>query len=166
MAKNYRQNKITSNGMKKLFPYILILIIFVGFLSPITYVDAQLSCTIKSAKFVPSGRQASDWYKSDNPPFVRVDVVTENCIEKLIRMTLIEIDSVSGITDDNTEINNRPITVETNSFSVNLQSGETGCNTLIGSEPECKYYLSFTGASNFSSQGKSEGELAYDCDGV
>ena len=41
MTKNYKQNKVTSNGMKKYLPYILMLIVLVGIFSPMTQVNAQ-----------------------------------------------------------------------------------------------------------------------------
>jgi uncharacterized membrane protein len=44
MTKNDKQNKITSNGMKKFLPYILILVMLAGFFSPAIKVSAD-SCS-------------------------------------------------------------------------------------------------------------------------
>lgn len=127
--------------------------------------NATFGCEILSATFNPPGDQAADWYKGENTTPVRVDVVTKNCVGTTVEISITEIDSATGIFDDDIhEIDNKPIVIPSNTFSVNLKAGESECETAItGNAPECVYYIRL---NNFSSKGKSRGELSYNCKGL
>ncbi|MDP2788705.1 MAG: D-alanyl-D-alanine carboxypeptidase family protein [bacterium] len=153
--------------MNKKFSYILILISLVGF-GFVFQVSAAEVCTIQSAKFTPSGTQAKGWYTDTYSPAVRIDVTGTNCADKTVEVSIVEIDSASGISDNYiSELNHKPVTFSSNnSFFINLVAGETKCDAFLNIGIDCKYYIkvSQTGKEDFKSDGNAGGNLNYDCD--
>lgn len=126
------------------------------------------SCTIQSAKFTPSGTQATSWYKDANPrKSVKIDVVgSAGCLDKEVEISIVEQDTLTP-NDDIAQLDNRPIRFTNGtSFSINLNAGETGCE--LEGNPDCNYFIQIYKLStpDFKSDGKSGGNLRYDCDGV
>ncbi len=155
--------------MSKISNYILIFVSVIVFVIGLNFsAQAAEKCTIQSTKFNPSGTQATSWYKGNNPPQIRIDVSTKNCIGKSLEISITEKDYL-GPDDDVTEIENRKISTTSDNFSLNYKTGESECETRIsGRLPECEYYVSITnisdGGADYSSEGKNE--LGYDCEGT
>ena len=139
-------------------------------------------CSVTSATFDPYSQQpdgyAQHFYLDNHHPGVTISLQTQNCGGKKIFVNLVEAGSSNAVHPVGVDpLDNKEYTVPTsNQFTINLGSGETKCYKI--DSPDCKYFIiagpqeynfwNFTFNSNlyFYSKDKTQGMLAYDCDGL
>jgi len=132
--------------------------------------QAEAACEVLSATFTPSGEQDDEWFKDDNKPAVTVNIKTKDCAGDPIEISIVEDDTI-GIDDD---VNDPPelddleiIVPPEEEVELKLRAGEDECDSFLGIF-DCDYYIKvdlFGAGNNYSSEGKDEGELQYECDG-
>jgi len=132
------------------------------------------SCLVSSAVWSVAGQTnvktlPSGWYSDDKPPAVTIDVLIKNCAGKIAEISIVEDDTV-GIDDDISELDDMEISIPDNNytFSITLTAGETECENFAGDNNDCEYFIKvdLAGAgNNFSSDGRTNGNLKYECDG-
>jgi hypothetical protein len=157
----------------------IISLVFLSAFSFLFFTNTQkasaASCTVESAKWNIATQPVinelpSDWYADENPPAVKIDAVLKNCEGEVAEISVVEDDTV-GIDDDITELDDMEIFVPTNdyAFSISLTAGETECENSLGSNNDCEYFIKvdLSGlTNNYSSDGKTNGNLKYECDGA
>ena len=170
--------------MKKILNFSLIIlgifILFFSFNNSTTAQSTNTPCKVKSAYFQPSGDQ-ENIFSDENKPEVKVVIETENCANKEIQFSLMEIDDLteqpcySGpgcVVDDSVISFNEidlPVPV-TNILEIFFKLGEDECEPAVG-QFDCRLYIEMDTSSGgltetYSSEGKADGELNYDCDTV
>ncbi len=141
---------------------------------------AENGCQIESAVFNPSGFQAGPdrdndgdpdgFYDegSDIVPGVSIIITTLGCAGEKIEFSLVEDDlGFSDDVDGSAFENHELIVPESNQIIIQAGAGEDECGIL--STPDCQYYLEVGPESDllswsYSSKGKPDGELSYNCD--
>lgn len=156
--------------MKKILNLSLIILgIFTLFFSFNNFTEAQSTsalCNVKSAYFQPAGFQNNGWYDDENKPTVKAVIETENCVGKEVEFSITStkdnVDTdVSGF--DNVDL---PIPA-TGLLEVTFKAGEDEC---FQNEPiDCNFYIDLDNSSggiesDYSSEGKPDGEISYNCD--
>ncbi len=128
------------------------------------------SCSVQSARFIPSGTQTGTWYNDTNKPDVIVDIKTIHCEDKTIEVSITEEDGVGGGDDDlsDSELDNRSITVPpSNHIIMHLKAGEEACETVATLGDDCNYYITISELDTpdyESNKGQAGGNLRYECD--
>lgn len=156
------------NNKNKIFIFLTILSLF-SFSFFINPTETKAECKIDSATFTEPGTKNDDWFvDGKNAPAVTVKVTATDCIGKTVEVSITEDDVVTN-DDDVDDLNMENIKVkftESNSFSMNYFAGETQCE--LEGEKDCNYFISVYEADggDFESNGKSGGNLNYDCDGA
>lgn len=155
--------------MKKILNFSLIILgIFTLFFSFNNSTKAQTSpvCKVKNAYFQPAGFQNNGWYDDENKPTVKAVIETENCsgkeVEFSITSTKDNVDTdVAGF--DNVDL---PIPT-TGLLEVTFKAGEDEC--FQNEQIDCNFYIDLDNSSggiesDYSSEGKPDGEISYNCD--
>ncbi|MFA6274478.1 MAG: Ig-like domain-containing protein, partial [Candidatus Paceibacterota bacterium] len=145
---------------------IILLGIFFGifyFFFFINTPSAQAICYVKSATFEPSGQQEAFWYKDDNSPHVKVNIDTQGCTEKKVKVSIAEHDGVGGY-DYISALKEYEVLVKNHSFVVDLLAGEEKCES--SQIPSCNYYIKVSSEdpTDYTSNNKPQGNLKYDCE--
>ncbi len=131
-------------------------------------------CKVVYANFSPSGETPkAGWYVKDKTK-VEINVRTENCVGEKIYLSLIEDDTGIGAGDylSDSKLEDREITVPSDSFTIVLSAGEEECESgLTGAIGyDCHYYFHIqagTGKPYTSwDDPNNEGQLYYECDGA
>lgn len=153
------------NKFLKLF-LLAILLSPVFLLSP--KVDAQTGdCDVVTVTTRTTRPLGPAFFNENNRPYFYIDIVTQNCMNESLEVSITE-DDVDGDPDDDVNdssgMDNRVINVNsstTNSFTLALIAGEDECEVTY--DPECAYHIeTWDDVDDFEWTQVS----GYDCDGV
>ena len=158
-----------------------------AFFGIIFFANAQTgSCEVTSAKFRTSSNvNQLTFYDEDNKPYVYMDIVSSNCIGQTLDFSITELDDEDGLDNINDDdingtggvcgnnnsscMDNRPITITENQFTLALISGEDECESNSFGV-DCNYYIRVEddvvgGVNDFLQLASLGGTLSYECDG-
>ena len=149
---------------------------------------AAYDCRVTNATFNPGLNKETHtldenlsagqrFFLDDNPPTVTITVVTENCMNQDVYVSLREVSGFAGTgniltSDAVSDLSLKKYTVpESNTFSITTQAGETSCAQNVN-DPDCKYVLvvapstGLLDPNGYYSRGKPKGMLIYECNGA
>ena len=155
----------------KILIYLIPLVIFA--FSFIINSKISSACGVQSATFSPSGPQAEGWYTGADQKDVKIDIITTDCENRTIEVSLTENEKDGGIGGDDdlddSGLDNREIVVPTsNHITMYLKAGEEECEgDNIFDSGKCSYYITIykLDTDDYISEEKISGELMYECEG-
>lgn len=157
-----------------LFSILLIACAFAISIFAFPQTSYAADCKVTSAKFINyAGVQPTGWHKIIRPRLVKIEVIGQNCENKEIELSVVEKDSLLLLDLDEIDddvVNNQTFTIPgDNKLNIYYWVDEDECD--ISADPDCNLHIEVwdditPALTPYTSDGKPNGNLKYDCDGV